>query len=164
MKDESIAWIRYLGLILHPEGGYFKEIYRNTNLISDTELNCKYSGKRNLATSIYYLLESGQVSKLHRLNSDEIWYFHYGAPLKVHVFDAEYTNYILGTDYQSNQLLQLTIPAGAVFGAEVIGNQTFCIFGCMVSPGFHFDDFELVSFQEMKTHFPNYESIIQKLT
>jgi predicted cupin superfamily sugar epimerase len=164
MSNTSSFWIQHLGLTPHPEGGYFKEVYRNENLISDVELSRTYSGKRNLATSIYFMLESGQVSKLHRLQSDEIWYFHHGAPIKVHVFDDQYSTYILGTNYQLNQLLQLIIPAGAIFGAEVIGTKTFSILGCMVSPGFHFDDFELISFQEMKTLFPTYKSIIEKLT
>jgi len=164
MSNTSSSWIQYLGLTPHPEGGYFKEIYRNENLISDVELMQTYSGKRNLASSIYFMLESGQVSKLHRLKSDEIWYFHYGAPIKVHVFDNQYSTYVLGTNYQLNDLLQLIIPAGAIFGAEVIGTEAFGIVGCMVSPGFHFDDFEFVSFQEMKTLFPTYESIIEKLT
>jgi uncharacterized protein len=165
MPENAKEWIKQLDLTAHPEGGYFKEIYRNSNCISDVELNQKYSGKRNLSTSIYFLLESTQLSKLHRLKSDEIWYFQYGSPIKVHVFDNEtYTTYIMGTAYEEGQLLQLIIPAGAVFGAEVMGEETFCIVGCMVSPGFHFDDFELITFNELIPAYPNNEKVIRRFT
>jgi Uncharacterized conserved protein len=160
--ETATQWVQYLNLAAHPEGGFFKEIYR-----SDIELNIssKYSGQRNLATSIYYMLESGQVSKLHRLKSDEIWYFHYGAALKVHVFhNGTYQCYTLGTSLNHNQVLQLIIPAGVVFGAEVTEPSSFSILGCMVSPGFHFDDFELISGNEMYAYFPDQKSIIQLLT
>lgn len=160
--ETAAQWIQYLHLSAHPEGGYFKENYR-----SDIELSIspKYSGMRNLATSIYYMLESGQVSKLHQLKSDEIWYFHYGSALKVHVFhNGNYQLHILGNNLNKNQLLQLIIPAGAVFGAEITDPNSFAILGCMVSPGFHFDDFELVSANEMYAHFPNQKSIIEQLT
>jgi predicted cupin superfamily sugar epimerase len=155
-------WINYLHLKAHPEGGYFYENYRNTNEFTD---NCKYSGPRNLATSIYYMLESGQVSKLHRLKSDEIWYFHLGSSLKVHVFhNSQYQVYVLGTNLAESQVLQLTIPAGAIFGAEVLNPGSFTILGCMVSPGFHFDDFELINQNYMLLNYPQYRDIIEKLT
>jgi len=165
ITDHANDWINRLGLTAHPEGGYFREIYRNNNLITAKELNQKYSGPRNLSTSIYFLLESRKVSKLHRLKSDEIRYFHYGSTIRVHIFDKmAYTAYTLGTSYKEDQLLQLIIPAGAVFGAEVLDEGGFTIVGCMVSPGFHFDDFELVGFNEMVAGYPGQEPVIRKLT
>lgn len=159
----SIAdWINYLHLKAHPEGGYFYENYRNTNEFLDTQ---KYSGPRNLATSIYYMLESGHVSKLHRLKSDEIWYFHYGSPLKIHIFNnKEYFTPVLGTNLKEKNLLQLIIPSGSIFGAEVIEPNSFTIMGCMVSPGFHFDDFEMIQRNHMLESYPQYLSLIEKLT
>jgi predicted cupin superfamily sugar epimerase len=155
-------WIKYLNLKAHPEGGYFFENYRSNQEFTDTT---KYSGTRNLATSIYYMLESGKVSKLHQLKSDEIWYFHHGSPLKVHIFNNhEYRTYILGTNLNENQLLQLIIPAGAIFGAEVLEQHSFTILGCMVSPGFHFDDFELIKSNSILYNYPEHRSIIEKLT
>jgi hypothetical protein len=165
MTSTPKEWIKHLNLTVHPEGGYFSENYRNNNLISDVELTQKYTGKRNLSTSIYFLLEQGQVSKLHRLKSDEIWYFHHGAPIHVHVFDkGQYSLFTMGTSFHLGQLLQLVIPAGTVFGAQVTSNGAFSILGCMVSPGFHFDDFELVPFEEMMVSYPNNGELIQKLT
>jgi uncharacterized protein len=153
-------WINYLHLQAHPEGGYFSENYRNS---IELTINNKYSGKRSLATSIYYMLESGQVSKLHQLKSDEIWYFHLGSPLVVHLFlDNSYQSYMLGVNI--NQVPQLIIPAGAIFGAEVVEKKSFALIGCMVSPGFHFEDFELINRSEILSKFPNQKSIIEKLT
>ena len=160
--DSKANWIKYLNLTAHPEGGYFNENYRNS---SELNIDEKYSGKRNLATSIYYMLEYGQFSKLHRLKSDEIWYFHHGAPLKVHVFNNNlYQSYVLGTNLNESQLLQLIIPAGAIFGAEVLETNSFAILGCMVSPGFHFDDFEILKAEKVLAIFPEHKTIIEKLT
>jgi predicted cupin superfamily sugar epimerase len=157
--------INALGLISHPEGGYFREIYRNNEVISDTELNQKYSGKRNLATSIYFLLESGQVSKLHQLKSDELWYFHYGTPLLIHIFyKDEYKSVVLGPKIDKKEKFQAIIPAGAIFGAEVTEPNSYTLIGCMVAPGFHFDDFRLVSQKEVVQQYPGYNAIISRLT
>jgi uncharacterized protein len=165
MENNYQVWIDHLGLTAHPEGGYFKEVYRNKNEISDKELTTKYSGNRNLATSIYFMLKSGQVSMLHRLKSDEIWYFHYGSPVLVHIFsETDYKKYFLGNEFKSGQVQQLIIPAGSVFGAEVKDKDSFSIFSCMVTPGFHFDDFELISRQEMIKKFPEIEQIINRIT
>jgi predicted cupin superfamily sugar epimerase len=157
--------IHYLNLQPHPEGGWFKEIYRNNEIITDIELNTKYSGKRNLATSIYFMLQCGNVSKLHRLKSDELWYFHYGSPLKVHLFhNGEYRAIIMGTDFKKEEQLQLIIPAGAIFGAEVEAPEGYTVLGCMVIPGFHFDDFELLTFMQVIEQYPNYKEVIKRLT
>lgn len=155
-------WISYLNLTAHPEGGYFCENYRNSIEVS---LNETHSGVRNLATSIYYMLQSPQISKLHKLKSDEIWYFHYGAPLIVHVFQQnQYQSYTLGINLEENQLLQLILPAGAIFGAEVAVDNSFTIMGCMVAPGFHFNDFQLISRHDILSSYPKHRAIIEKLT
>jgi uncharacterized protein len=156
----SADWVKYLQLSAHPEGGYFKENYRHSQ-----EITINGTAKRNLSTSIYYMLESGQASKLHRLKSDEIWYFHHGSALKVHVFDkSTYQSYILGNQLFENHLLQLVLPAGAIFGAEVLESKSYSIIGCMVSPGFHFEDFELINASEILSEFANQKSIIERLT
>lgn len=160
--ESATHWVNYLNLTPHPEGGYFKEIYRCS---LETDLEGTLPEKRNLATSIYYMLEHGQVSKLHRLQSDEIWYFHYGAALKIHIFDKnQYYAQELGVNLSNNQSLQLIIPAGVIFGAEVVEPNTYSIVGCMVSPGFHFRDFELINAEDILPLFPLQKSVIEKLT
>ena len=66
-------FIDNLGLKPHVEGGYYKELYKNSRCL----------GERPIASAIYYLLKSGQVSRFHRLKSDELWLYHYGSPLRI---------------------------------------------------------------------------------
>jgi len=148
--------IHKLGLQQHPEGGYFKEIYRNR-----TEIN-----NRNMATSIYFLLHDEEKSHFHKLTSDELWYYHEGHPLKVHMItpDGSYHYKILGSLTEGDCLPQLVIPAGTIFGAEMIDKTGYCLMGCMVSPGFHFDDFYLYTTSELQQKFPAHTNIIEHLT
>ena len=67
-------WIQHLDLKPHPEGGFYKEVYRSGIEMGKDVMPFVFSGTRRLATSIYYLLRSGEISKLHRLKSDELWY------------------------------------------------------------------------------------------
>ena len=82
-----------LGLEPHPEGGYYKETFKSTEMITDQELTVQFEGKRKLYTSIYFLLTSNNVSHFHRIKSDEVWYYHAGSPLTIHIIDekGEYT-------------------------------------------------------------------------
>lgn len=149
----------------HPEGGYYAEIYRNNTVISPEILGKNYSGERSLATSIYYMLEADQVSRLHQLKSDELWYYHYGSPLLVHIFyKGSYKPCILGIDVSENQFPQVIIPAGAIFGAEVMDKTSYTLMGCMVTPGFHFSDFELIHGMEISAVYPHHTEIIKRLT
>ncbi|HEX2936958.1 MAG TPA: cupin domain-containing protein [Bacteroidales bacterium] len=161
---EVVDFVDKLGMQAHPEGGYFAEIYRSSLTIGPKIAETEYPGERNLATSIYYILANNQVSKLHQLKSDELWYYHYGSTLLVHVFfENKYTPYVLGIDVNENQRPQIIIPAGAIFGAEVIDKASFTLVGCVVTPGFHFSDFRLVSRDEMLALYPDHNNIIHKL-
>ncbi|GKX31006.1 cupin [Vallitalea longa] len=148
-------FIDKLELIPHVEGGYYRELYKNTKQTSD----------RSLSTTIYYLLKSGQVSKFHKLTSDEIWFYHYGAPLTIHMItsNGEYCNSILGLDIEKNQQPQIIVPAGTIFGAEITDNDTFGLVSCMVSPGFDFNDFHMYTSDELIEEYPMHENIIRTL-
>jgi predicted cupin superfamily sugar epimerase len=82
-------WIKKLELILHPEGGYYKQIYSSKLQIERMKDNGSDNWKRSLSTSIYFLLRSGDVSKFHKLKSDELWYFHTGSSLTLYTMDEE---------------------------------------------------------------------------
>ncbi len=155
MKSGADFWINHLQLTAHPEGGYFKEIYRAKVM----------HGNRNIATSIYFLLKKEEVSHLHRLTADELWYYHQGSALKVTVINQEgkLQEYFVGPDTAKGQTLQLIIPAGSIFGSEVIEGE-FSLVGCMVSPGFDFRDFELFTTSQLMKNYPQYESSILRLT
>ena len=73
-------WIRRLGLVPHPEGGFYRETYRSQGNISRESLPVGMDGDRSYGTAIYFLLSAGQVSRWHRIRSDELWFYHAGSP------------------------------------------------------------------------------------
>ena len=77
-------FIHALGLEPHVEGGYCREIFKNPRKIPAELFATGHEGERAISSSIYYLLKTGQVSKFHRLRSDELWFFHCGDPLLIH--------------------------------------------------------------------------------
>ena len=153
-------WIARLQLEPHPEGGYFRRSYTAglTLLLPDR------AGPRPAATAIYYLLKSGQRSRLHRLKSDELWHFYTGSPLTVHVLDGEgqYAARSLGSDPTLGQQFQLSISAGCWFGATVDDPAGFSLVGCTVAPGFDFADFELANRSALVRQYPRYIGIIEQ--
>lgn len=163
---DKIRIIETLGLSPHPEGGYFKEIYRSDTSIPQSALPQKYSGGRVFYTSIYYLLGSGEFSSFHRLRSDEIWHYYDGSPMLIHSIseNCEYNIIKLGRDLKNNELPQYLLKAGCIFAAEVKENDSFTLIGCTVSPGFEYDDFELLDRSSLISLFPQHREIIIKLT
>lgn len=159
-------WISQLSLIPHPEGGYYKETYHSKELISDQELSVSYQGKRMLSSSIYFLLPSDEVSHFHRLKSDELWYFHAGSPLTVHIIyeNGEYEGIKLGLNIEEGELPQVLVPKNSIFGSTVNSKNSYSLVGCMVSPGFDFIDFELFNRIDLIKKYPEYKDIIQRLT
>ena len=125
----------------HPEGGHYAEVYR-----SDIEVNVTgFDGPRNLCTSIFFLLESGDISALHRIKSDELWYHHDGGILEIIEIDEAGNEIItrLGKPIHEGCTLQHVVKAGRWFGARPSAESEYCLVGCQVSPGFDFRDFEL---------------------
>lgn len=127
--DEIIG---LLDLKPHPEGGYFRETFRDAP-----------GGGRGLSTAIYYLLKAGEVSHWHRVDAAEIWHWHAGAPLVLTIsangHDAEARH--LGPELRTGQRPQLIVPAGHWQTATTLGAWT--LVGCTVAPGFDFAGFEL---------------------
>ena len=138
--NTSAYYISHLELIPHPEGGYYKEIYRNVKSAAFEG----FDGERSIGTSIYFLLTAERSSAMHRIKSDEIWYFHDGDALDIMMIDLSGNQLVvrLGRDIQNQEVLQFVVPAGFWFGAKTTGE--FSLVGCQVSPGFDFRDFELM--------------------
>ena len=158
-------YISKLGLEPHPEGGYFKRIYESGEMITDQELSVSFEGKRLLYTSIYFLLTSKDVSHFHRLQSDELWYYHGGSPLSVHIIDenGEYQERKLGLNLDKGEVPQVLVPKNSIFGSSVTDKDTFSLVGCMVSPGFEYQDFEMFTQDELLAKYPQHKDIIMKL-
>jgi len=163
---EADKWIEKLNLKSHPEGGYYYETFAAQEEISARALPKRYGAARKHYTSIYFLLKGHQVSHFHRIKSDEIWAFHAGVALNIHVINSEgnYSILKLGLNPENGEMLQQIVPAGSWFGASVSELSGYSLVGCVVAPGFDFADFELAKRKEMLESFPAHKSIIEQLT
>ena len=158
--------ITLLELQAHPEGGYFKETYRSEGHINEDSLGSEYEGKRHFSTCTYFLLTSKNFSAFHRIKQDEIWHFYDGSTLRLHIIDADgqYSNHLIGNNLANGEVPQFVVEGGSWFAAEVIESQGFSFVGCTVSPGFSYEDFELISQAELSRMYPEHSTIIAKLT
>lgn len=158
--------IKALGLLPHPEGGYFKESYRSEGEIKEDSLSTDFKGKRNYSTSIYFLLKSGMFSAFHRIKQDEIWHFHEGSSIELHIISptGEHQKHLIGMDLAKGERPQLIVPAKHWFAAKVIEPKSFALVGCTVSPGFDFNDFELPSRKDLLSLFPQHQQLIEEYT
>ncbi len=150
--------IEKFNLQSHPEGGFYAETYRSVETIPGKD--------RNLLTSIYFLITGNSVSKFHRIQSDECWYFHEGSPLLVHsiLANGEHQVTELGLDLSQNEVPFHVVPARTIFGSHLKNDTGYAFVSCAVAPGFDFNDFELFSSEELTTLYPDHQSIITKLT
>ena len=125
--------IRLLELKPHPEGGHYRETFRDS--ITD------HTG-RACSTAIYFLLARGERSHWHRVDAVETWHWHAGAPLLLEIHEnGARTTLTLGADLAAGQRPQGVVPANAWQAAESLGDWT--LVGCTVAPGFRFEGFEL---------------------
>ena len=126
--------IRMLDLKPHPEGGHFRETFRDIRLI----------GGRAASTLIYFLLAKGERSHWHKVDAAEVWHFYAGSPLALHYAASGHTppaSIMLGNDIANGQQPQFVIPQDNWQAAETLGEWT--LVGCTVAPGFEFAGFEL---------------------
>jgi uncharacterized protein len=158
----AAEWIRVLGLVPHPEGGHYRETYRAASTFTPPG----FAEPRALSTAIYFLLQAGEVSALHRLRSDEVWHFHTGSTLLVIELTAAgaLLEHRLGLDVESGEQLQVVIPAGSWFGARVAGGAGFTLVGCTVAPGFDFADFELAGRDALEARYGRHRETIAAFT
>lgn len=157
MQNEIQRIVKSLNLLPHPEGGFYAETYRSAELIPGKE--------RNLMTAIYFLLTSDNVSRFHRIKSDELWFFHGGSPLSVHTLDQNgHTEHAVGSNPEKGEQLQLLVPKDTIFGSSVKAANSYSLVSCVVAPGFDFADFELFTKEQLLPLFPDCEEIISRLT
>jgi hypothetical protein len=159
-------WIKALRLQAHPEGGYFAPSYQSSQHISSDNLPARYQGDRAAATSIYFLVKSENFSAFHRLQSEEMWFFHEGATLCLHLIhgDGTWEKVYLGTKPEAGEVPSFLVPAHTWFAAEVLQADEFCLVSCVVCPGFSFEDFELAERKPLIQQFPAHQALISRLT
>ncbi len=123
--------IRALDLKPHPEGGHFRETFRDPN------------GARGASTAIYYLLKQGERSHWHRVDAAEVWHFYAGDPLELALSTDSRTTQtqILGTNIAKGERPQIIVPKNVWQSAKPLG--AFTLVGCTVAPAFMFEAFEM---------------------
>lgn len=158
--------IEKLGLLKHPEGGYFKETYRSEITIPGFSLPSEFESARNVSTCIYFMLTSDEFSAFHKVNQDEAWHFYLGETILLHILspEGEYSKIKIGKDFSKGETPQFIVPAQHWFAAEIEKENGFALVGCTVAPGFDFKDFELAERNQLQKKFPKHEKIITKLT
>jgi uncharacterized protein len=125
--------IRLLDLKPHPEGGHFRDTFRDTRTVD---------GGRAASTAIYFLLARGERSHWHRVDAVECWHWYAGGALNLQMHLANKAESIrLGPDLAAGERPQAIVPANAWQAADPLGDWTLC--GCTVAPGFEFSGFEL---------------------
>ncbi|MGD8306505.1 MAG: cupin domain-containing protein [Ignavibacteria bacterium] len=166
MNAKANYYIEKLQLTSHPEGGYFRETYRSDELLHQTNLPSRYSSSRAFSTSIYFLLEGSQISKFHRLKSDEQWHFYDGSTIILYTINKFRTlnKLLIGREMENKESFQVNILKDTWFAAEVMDKTPFALVGCTVAPGFDFDDFELGNRENLLSEFPKHKDIIIRLT
>ncbi|QDU55879.1 cupin domain-containing protein [Aeoliella mucimassa] len=159
-------WIDSLALQPHPEGGWYREMYRADESVPQTSLPSRFTGDRSFSTAIYYLLGPGDFSALHRIHQDELWHFYDGSPLAIEVIhpDGRAEQLRLGRDVTAGEAPLAIVPAGSWFGAQVLDPTGFALAGCTVAPGFDFADFEMPTRDELLALFPQHQALITRLT
>ncbi|KAM7259536.1 hypothetical protein ACFE04_015277 [Oxalis oulophora] len=178
---------RILNLKAHPEGGFYSETFRDSSVIlPQSLLPSTYKVERPVSTSIYFLVPSGSVSRLHRIPCAETWHFYKGEPLTVAELNEDGTVKFtcLGSDFGDNQVPQYTVPPYVWFGSfptkdfsissEYKGGivkteqrnseSHYSLVGCTCAPAFQFEDFELAKRSDLVSKFPNHSGLITFLT
>lgn len=158
--------IAYLKLQPHPkEGGYFRETYRAAETVAAAALPPRYTAPRSHGTAIYYLLSPGTCSALHRLQSDEVFHFYLGDPVRMlHLLpDGQGRTLVLGADVLAGQQLQVVAPRGIWQGSILEPGGKFALLGCTVAPGFDYADYESGT-RELAQHYPKFADLIHRLT
>lgn len=140
--------IRQLQLAPHPEGGWYREIYRSTDRVQ------RGAESRSATTAIYYLLEQRQLSRWHVVDADEIWHFYSGAPLELLAYDPQsrqLTRHLLHAGTAEVRPVGV-IPSGVWQAARSLGE--YSLVGCTVSPGFEFSGFKFTAdLPDHRAHF-----------
>jgi predicted cupin superfamily sugar epimerase len=160
--------IRQLGLVSHPEGGFYRETFRAAEL----PVALPERGARSASTAIYFLLRRGDFSAFHRVSSDEAWHHYLGAALELHLLGGSgHERLVLGPRLELGERPQAVVPRGVLQAARLVTSPSsspseydFALVGCTVAPGFDFQDFEMPSRSALLAELPAHREIIEELT
>lgn len=160
-KQTAEYWINTYKMEKHPEGGWYKEVFR-----SDMKYKKDENIERNISTGIVYLLKNDDISVFHKMNSEELWHYYDGnTNLRLHIIDknGKYDKYDLGLS--EDALPCRFVPKELWFGAELLKKvDSFVLCACTVSPGFDFRDFSLGEEKYLCKKYPEQKELIKRLT
>lgn len=159
--------IRFLRLTPHPkEGGFFRETYRSSDVLARASLPDRYPADRNTSTAIYYLLTPPTMSALHLLETDEIFHWYLGGPVRMLQLSPDGTGreVVLGPDLLGGQSPQVVVPRGTWQGSFLESGHAFALLGCTVAPGFDYADYRHGSRDSLIAQYPGFEAQIRRLT
>ena len=171
--------IERFGLAPHPEGGFYREVYRDQLSVLHPGIPIAPGGpadrERSASTAIYFLLPEGEISAFHRvLWTDEVWHLYAGGPLELHLIheDGRYERRLLSGDPEADRGAETgaetgpmtVVEAGCWQAARPVPGAAFAFGGCTVAPGFDFADFELPAADELARQFPEHEGVIRALS
>jgi uncharacterized protein len=161
--------IAALNLQPHPiEGGFFRETYRSTGMISVDSLPPGYSSQagRSMGTSIYYLLTADTFSELHRLPTEEVFHLYLGGPVRMlQLFAGGATReLVIGPDILAGQQPQVVVPAGVWQGSMLAPGVDFALLGATMAPGFDYADYEQGRRSVLAGLYPGHADLIEQLT
>ena len=143
MHPRAAELVATLGLEPHPEGGFFRELFRSSSMVTTDDAR----GTRPALTSIYFLLPEGTHSRWHQVDSDEVWHLYEGGPLELLEMDARggaLSRRVLDRIGGAGDGPVHTIVAGHWQAARPIGGG-YAFVGCTVGPGFEYADFRLLA-------------------
>ncbi len=157
------AICKQLGLVPHPEGGYYRETYRSKFSVP---LSKNDSSQRAASTAIYYMLTGDSFSELHSLKSDEIFHFYLGDTVEMLLLyqDGKGEVTLLGQNLAQGENVQVVVEAGVIFGCRIKDGGNFALMGTTVAPGFDFADYIKEDRAELVNRFPQHEKMIISLT
>ena len=155
MKQRAEILKEAYGLQAHVEGGFFSEVYTAP---------FEQDG-RSICGSIYFLLDSGEISRFHVIDCDEIWYYHEGCGMKITVLtDGKKEERLLGNNVRKGESPMAVIPKGCAFAAENLEPEGYTFVSCVTTPGFEYAGFRLLSADEVRERYPgSFEAVAHLL-
>lgn len=159
---------KILGLVPHPrEGGFYIRTYESgESVAADAFADSRYPSPRFTGTAIYYFLEPGTFSEIHRLKSDEIFHFYAGDPVEMLQLHANGRGEIIriGNRLDQGERPQVLAPRNIWQGSHLVPGGRWALLGCTVSPGFEFEDYETGSRAALCAGWPEFSALICELT
>lgn len=166
MEDPVAAIVRRFDLQPHPEGGYFREVYRSAVTVDHPGIPVHEARERRGGTLIYFLLGRDDFSAFHRVRwTDEIWHLYAGGPIELHLLEPSgaHSTRVLASDLTSGEPTTV-VPAGWWQAARLAPGCRWAFGGCTVAPGFDFADFEMPPRADLLAQHPQHAEIITALT